>query len=320
MVDFSGVSGIGNASLGLSELDNGSSDALPTETAPSALDTLVLTARNGDPVASGNAYAKLDEIHYGDQAKTNALVHGLDTPAKLNSTDGFGAVQPDGSIKMTGHKAAAQVSHESGVLGALSTRYESSGRGPGTVSSGHGDRGGISYGSYQLASHVGSLQKFLISTEFKPYAAQFVGLKPNSREFIAKWKLLAKIDPKGFQAVQHAYTQRRYYQAAVDKVKIATSFDISQQSKTIKDVVWSTSVQHGTAPELISKAIRETDATMKRTGPTYSAALIKNIYKERVALVAHLRDHTHSADERENYKNILLNRYPNELRDALNSL
>ncbi|HKG81488.1 MAG TPA: LysM domain-containing protein, partial [Pyrinomonadaceae bacterium] len=37
-------------------------------------------------------------------------------------------------------------------LGALSAKYETGGRGPGTVSTGAGDFGGVSYGSYQMAS------------------------------------------------------------------------------------------------------------------------------------------------------------------------
>src|SRR5690606_14182281 len=38
------------------------------------------------------------------------------------------------------------------VLGSLSSKYETGGRGPGTVSSGRGDAGGVSYGSYQMTS------------------------------------------------------------------------------------------------------------------------------------------------------------------------
>ncbi|MEO7404886.1 MAG: hypothetical protein ABIU95_14560, partial [Burkholderiales bacterium] len=45
-------------------------------------------------------------------------------------------------------------------LGKLSAKYESGGRASGTVSSGKGDPGGVSYGSYQLSSKVGTAQKF----------------------------------------------------------------------------------------------------------------------------------------------------------------
>ena len=46
-------------------------------------------------------------------------------------------------------------------LGHLSEKYESSGRGPATVSTGEGDPGGVSYGSYQLASKIGRADEFV---------------------------------------------------------------------------------------------------------------------------------------------------------------
>jgi len=53
-------------------------------------------------------------------------------------------------------KSARPTTRRSGhVLGSLSAKYETSGRGPGTVSTGRGDAGGVSYGSYQLASKLG---------------------------------------------------------------------------------------------------------------------------------------------------------------------
>ncbi|HEY0366030.1 MAG TPA: LysM domain-containing protein, partial [Pyrinomonadaceae bacterium] len=41
------------------------------------------------------------------------------------------------------------------ALGTLSAKYETGGRGPGTVSTGAGDPGGVSYGSYQMATKMG---------------------------------------------------------------------------------------------------------------------------------------------------------------------
>ncbi|HFP9633493.1 TPA: hypothetical protein ACHOQV_005292, partial [Escherichia coli] len=42
-------------------------------------------------------------------------------------------------------------------LGKTSERYESGGRGPGVISSGKGDHGGVSYGMYQLSSKMGTV-------------------------------------------------------------------------------------------------------------------------------------------------------------------
>jgi len=56
-------------------------------------------------------------------------------------------------------------------LGALSAEFESGGRGPGTVSSGKGDPGGVSYGIYQLSSKAGTVAGFL-SGEGAPWGAE----------------------------------------------------------------------------------------------------------------------------------------------------
>ncbi|UTA52912.1 hypothetical protein L3D22_10985 [Lysobacter soli] len=53
-------------------------------------------------------------------------------------------------------------------LGALSATYETGGRGSATVSGGHGDAGGASYGAYQMTSkpNGGTVRRFLNSEDF----------------------------------------------------------------------------------------------------------------------------------------------------------
>lgn len=81
------------------------------------------------------------------------------------------------------------------VLGQTSSFFESGNRGAAAISSGKGDHGGASYGTYQLASTGGAnstLNKFLNSSG---YASQFAGLTPGTPEFNAKWKQIAANDP-----------------------------------------------------------------------------------------------------------------------------
>ncbi len=85
-------------------------------------------------------------------------------------------------------------------LGKLSEKYESGGRGPGTVSSGKGDPGGVSYGTYQLASKIGRADEFVK----KYYPDEFAGLKGGTEEFTKKWKELAYKDPKAVHANENA--------------------------------------------------------------------------------------------------------------------
>src|ERR1044071_2404337 len=76
------------------------------------------------------------------------------------------------------------------MLGELSAKYETGGRGPGTVSTGAGDPGGVSYGSYQMATKMGTVARFIAQAGF-PWAKDFQGLAPGTAQFTAVWKRIA---------------------------------------------------------------------------------------------------------------------------------
>jgi hypothetical protein len=140
------------------------------------------------------------------------------------------------------------------MLGKTSERYESGGKGAGTVSTGKGDLGGASYGTYQLASKTGTLDKFL---QQSGYGDQFKGLKPGTPEFNAKWKQVAKDDPT-FGDAQHSFIEKTHYQPQMDKLK-KDGIDLSGRGAAVKDSVWSTSVQFGGGSSLIGKALKGKD-------------------------------------------------------------
>jgi LysM repeat protein len=173
-------------------------------------------------------------------------------------------------------------SSDNGQLGALSERYETGGRGPGTVSSGAGDPGGVSYGSYQLAGNLGRPQQFL-ANEGRAWAAEFGGASPGSASFTATGKVIAAREPEAFKAAQHAYIQRTHYDVQVAHVEAATGLDLSTRSAALRDVAWSTSVQHGPETNAIVKAMAKVEAQgVKPTdGQAYDRALINAIYDER---------------------------------------
>lgn len=72
--------------------------------------------------------------------------------------------------------------------GQTSASYETSNRGPGWISSGRGDHGGVSYGTYQFASAVGGVDEYLAGSR---YGAQFRGLTPATQAFNDRWKEVA---------------------------------------------------------------------------------------------------------------------------------
>lgn len=147
--------------------------------------------------------------------------------------------------------AAAAKPH---LLGKLSAKFETSGRGPGTVSGGAGDPGGVSYGSYQLASKRNRPAEFL-AREGARWAPEFAGTTQGTPAFSAAWKKIAAREPEAFHEAQHAYIKRTHYDPQCAKVLAETGVDLDKRSDAVRDAAWSTAVQHGPASDVIVKAL-----------------------------------------------------------------
>ena len=102
-------------------------------------------------------------------------------------------------------------------LGSLSEHFESGGRGPGAVSGGVGDPGGVSYGTYQLSSRTGTAARF-IASEGAAWAQDFGKFAPGSASFSRCWREVAEREPDAFGEAQHAFIERTHYRPAVAKV------------------------------------------------------------------------------------------------------
>lgn len=123
-------------------------------------------------------------------------------------------------------------------LGMISERHESSG--PGTISTGGGDRGGASYGTYQLSSNTGTLNEFLAQSA---YRHQFAGLAPTTPEFDKKWRDLATDDP-GFARDQRQFVQASHYDVQIRRLK-DEGIDLTDRGAAVQEALFSTSVQFG---------------------------------------------------------------------------
>ena len=161
-------------------------------------------------------------------------------------------------------------------LGTLSEKYESGGRGLGTVSTGEGDPGGVSYGTYQLASKVGRADEFVQ----KYYPTEFKDLKAGSDEFTKVWKKLAKDDPDTLHRNEHELIQVTHYDPQAKKLLKDVQLDIDKSSAALREVVWSTAVQHGPNTGLIAKVVKDLTKDTKLADVT-DETLIKAIYAER---------------------------------------
>jgi len=124
----------------------------------------------------------------------------------------------------------------------------------GTISTGKGDKGGKSYGSYQLSSKMGEVESFI---QKYGYASQFKGLQVGTKEFDAKWKQLADQDPR-FAIAQKQYAIKTKYNPQMQKL-YSEGIDLSGKGKAVQEMVLSTANQYGASTSVIKKALQGKD-------------------------------------------------------------
>lgn len=199
------------------------------------------------------------------------------------------------------------------TLGELSAKYETGGRGPGTVSTGAGDPGGVSYGSYQMASKMGVPTRFVTQSGF-PWLADFRDLQAGTAPFTACWKRIATAESEAFQRAQHAFIKKSHYDLLAAKILNEDDLDVNTRCRALQDVVWSTAVQHGGATPIVHRALA--NVSLPKTDPGYDEQVICAIYAERGRKKADGNLAYFSKSSASVQKGVA-NRFKNELQDAL---
>ncbi len=271
-----------------------------------------------DGTPAGSATLGSYSVRSGDTMAGIAKAHGLSLSALIVANPQVrnpNLISPGQILRLPGGDARGDQHLPSNEvtthrLGSLSEKYETGGRGAGTVSSGQGDPGGVSYGSYQLASKTGTLRKFL-AHEGAQWAPELIGMDPKvpGGEFGKQWKAIAARSPEEFAQAQHAFIARTHYQPVVDGVLKSTGEDLSKRSPAVQDAVWSTSVQHGQAEAIVARAVGS--VKLDRSDPGYDHALVNAIYDQRSNYIDGLSKLPAAT------KNSLHKRYERERADAL---
>jgi murein DD-endopeptidase MepM/ murein hydrolase activator NlpD len=216
-----------------------------------------------------------DEVNLPNGSSTNEATQPLPAnPVIASSTDNTKPL-PSNPVAAASGALGTALADE---LGCLSAKYETGGRGPGVVSTGVGDPGGVSYGSYQMASKMGVPQRFVGQAGF-PWAQDFQNLTAGSADFTACWKRIAAAQTDDFQRAQHAFIKQSHYDPLAAKVLAENKVDVNTRSFAVQNVIWSTAVQHGGATPIVGRAIG--NLSCNTSDPTYDKQLICAIYAER---------------------------------------
>jgi len=138
-------------------------------------------------------------------------------------------------------------------LGKLSSKFETGGRKNAGAVVGWDSTGGTSYGTYQIAAKVGSMAAFLKFAEAKGETDIVSRLKSagpadtgsDKGPFVDEWKKISAEKGKDFDKLQHDFIEDSQFKPAAKTLLQGTGYDVEKQSAAIKDVFFSTVVQHG---------------------------------------------------------------------------
>jgi murein DD-endopeptidase MepM/ murein hydrolase activator NlpD len=164
-------------------------------------------------------------------------------------------------------------------LGKMSEKYETGGRGSGTV--GWDKVGGTSYGKYQIASKVGAMKDFLKFAEQSGRGDVAKKLRDagaesdtggTSGKSVDVWKQMAAGGELG--DLEHQFIKKRSFDPAMAGVKDPKLKKMIESNKGLQEMMWSTAVQHGGggAAGIMNKTYKEGMS---------QEDLVKAVYAER---------------------------------------
>lgn len=170
-------------------------------------------------------------------------------------------------------------------IGTLAAQFESGKDGIAAI--GYDRHGGTSYGKFQIASRVGSMDNFLkfLDTSAPDIAKELRTAGPantgsRSGAMPDAWRKIAGAQPERFEALQDKFIYDSHYKPALEAVAKNTPLDENKISSAMQEVLWSTAVQHGPAgaARIFGRAA---EMTGKSQGASYDKKMINNVYDIR---------------------------------------
>ncbi|MDY0305723.1 hypothetical protein [Desulfovibrio aminophilus] len=171
-------------------------------------------------------------------------------------------------------------------LGGLSARFESGAEGVAAI--GYDRVGGTSYGKYQLSSKAGTMGRFIdfLRDKEPQWAARLSQAGPADTgapqgAMPRAWRQIAQENPTRFEQLQHDFVRNEHYLPARERILETTGVDIDAGPAALREVLWSTSVQHGAggAARIFSRVI--SDVLDKNGGEAAGRHIIDGIYSDR---------------------------------------
>ncbi len=180
--------------------------------------------------------------------------------------------------------------NSSNALGSLAARFESGSDGVAAI--GYDRHGGTSYGKFQLSSRAGTMDSFIsfLRKESPDLAKRLASAGPantggRSGGMPKAWKEIAAENPARFEELQTRFVHNNHFQPAVLEIGKRTGLDFNSMSPGMREVLWSTAVQHGVngAAKLFTRAVRQLseEGVDASSGDAFEKSLITKVYALR---------------------------------------
>ncbi len=244
-------------------------------------DSLLDVARNDSTVRNlrtvmGGFNLRAPTAPMADSIKSKAL-------AMQHTRNDIGMAKPkdDPALKQVPQASTGDTSG----IGKLSQQFESGSQGISAI--GYDRVGGTSYGKYQIASRVGSMDNFLnfldknapdMAEKLRAAGPSNTGSRSGAMPDV--WKQIAADEPGRFEALQEKFIYDSHYKPAVAALSQRSELDGNTFSPAMQEVLFSTAVQHGPtgAARIFSQAAAKSG---EMSAESFNERLIDNIYDIR---------------------------------------
>lgn len=211
-------------------------------------------------------------------------------------------------------------------LGALAAKFESGSEGIAAI--GYDRKGGTSYGKYQIASRVGTMDGFIgyLQQNAPDLATRLSAAGPantggRSGRMPSEWRKIAEEQPDRFERLQSDFIRTSHFDPAVRDIVSATGLSMEAMPPALQEVLFSTAVQHGPAgaSRIINQAVervgpgklRQAEGKKNPSAKKTTEQLITQIYNLRAGQFVSSSSRVQAA---------VRNRLRQEMREALEML
>lgn len=112
------------------------------------------------------------------------------------------------------------------------------------------------------------------------------------KKFKDEWVKLAQKDPK-FPQIEHDFIRQTHYDPEAAKIRSTFGVNLDNRSRALREVIWSTAVQHRHKTEDIFRAALHG----RKASDVTDRDLIKGIYADRMRLFPKLKKRYESEEK-----------------------